>query len=59
MTGLGIGGCGRGLDTLTVSIDDWRSANHLVAIIEEEAARWDAGGSITVRVAGTSIVTPL
>ncbi len=59
MTGLGIGGCGRDLDTLRVSIDDWRSANRLVAIIEEEAARWDAGGSIAVRVAGISIVTPL
>ncbi len=58
-TGVGIGGCGPGLDTLRISIDDWRSTNRLVAIVEEEAARWDAGGTITVLITGIPIVTPL
>lgn len=56
--GIGVGGCDRGLDNLRFSIDDWRSTNRLVAIIEEEAARWEAGGTIAVLVIGISIVTP-
>ena len=58
-TGTGIGGCDRGLDALRISIDDWRGANRLVAIIEQEAVRWQAGGSIAVLVTGIPIVTPL
>jgi len=58
-TGYGIGGCDREPDALRISIDDWRSANRMVQIIEEEAARWDVAGSIAVLVAGIPIATPL
>jgi hypothetical protein len=53
-TGIGVGGCNRSLASLRISIDDWHAANRLVAIIHEEAARWDAGGSIAVLVTGTA-----
>ncbi len=58
-TGIGIGGCDRSLDFLRISVDDWRSTDRLVAIIEEEAARWEAGGSLAVLVTGIAIATPL
>jgi hypothetical protein len=58
-TGIGIGGCDRGLDALRISTDDWHTANRLVTILQEEAARWDAGGPIAVLVTGIPIVVPL